>query len=90
MGCLFFGCFFSGENGTYFYPEFTWSLQKKKTDFICGFYTESEESENSFFHRTGENNMMREKVKDLSETKRLIIAAVLIIACIAANIGLRF
>lgn len=29
-------------------------------------------------------------MKDLSETKRLIIAAVLIIACIAANIGMRF
>lgn len=35
--------------GAYFYPEFTRSLQKKKTDFICGFYTESEEPENSFF-----------------------------------------
>lgn len=34
--------------------------------------------------------MLRQKVKELSETKRLIIAAVLIIACIAANISMRF
>lgn len=39
--------------------------------------------------QTGEIMMMREKVKELSETKRLVIAALLIIACMAANIGMR-
>lgn len=34
--------------------------------------------------------MIREKIKELSETKRLMIAALLVIACIAANIGMRF
>lgn len=39
--------------------------------------------------QTGEIMMMREKIKELSEEKRLIIAALLIIVCIAANIGMR-
>lgn len=34
--------------------------------------------------------MMREKIKQLSDTQRLIIAAVLVAACAAANICMRF
>lgn len=34
--------------------------------------------------------MMREKMKQLSEVQRLIIAAVLVAACVAANICIRF
>lgn len=33
--------------------------------------------------------MMREKIKQLSEVQRLVIAAVLVAACVAANICMK-